>query len=458
MYLHRNGTRTMNPIVSWGLVSAVVAYALLMGMALEHVARTIAATSYVLSQIKYESRHASLRRGLGAKSISIYDDPGNSFFPKEALGSPASYEAKECPMLSGIGLKCRLTREDPHMADARLFHIPNMQQLNMSVLPERSFDTQVYLGFASETPLYYSWLADARFMAQFDHTFGYPATTATHTNVALGPYSWNGMRRTRELRVPGYAAELDFTQELMKDIARGDDARARDGIFWMASNCGAKNARHALAKRIIETPSSMRVHSYGSCMHTRDPSLPKSPRRATHAEHDSSKLVVMREYAFDLAFENSHCEEYVTEKVWHSLAAGTIPVFFGTSMAWYLLPAPDAAIFAQDFASPKELMAYLSKLDVNPALRAKHLRWRADFAAYAISGQPGELAPEFIKLLEYSKRVNQEDNLLCLMCAKVHELKRVLEAPDLGREKAKGGAGPYPSCAENVDALKFAYS
>ena len=385
--------------------------------------------------------------------ISIFDDPANSFFryPGDA------YEARGCPAaLSEI--KCTLTRTDPQHASARFFHIPNLQQAGTFGLPQRRFEAQVYLGFASETPLYYSWLSNATFMGQFDHTFGYPKSRPPgHTNVALGPYSWNGMLRNPALRVPGYAAEMDFTRELLDDIKRSrsrpESLSGRRGAFWMAANCGARNGRHELVRQLIRNgypggEAGLAVDSYGSCLHTKD-----APHGVgggdTHAEHDLAKLVLMRAHAFDLAFENSHCDEYVTEKVWHGLASGVIPVFFGTDSAHSLLPDPKAAIFASDFASPWDLSLYLSALDQDPALREVHLAWRAKFEAYANSGAKNSgLSPDFIELLERSKRVNQEENLLCLMCAEVLRRKR--------GEGAGARAGPYPPCEEaNARALQF---
>jgi Glycosyltransferase family 10 (fucosyltransferase) C-term len=37
------------------------------------------------------------------------------------------------------------------------------------------------------------------------------------------------------------------------------------------------------------------------------------------------KLKMMSKYYFTIAFENSNAVGYVTEKVWHALAVGSIP-------------------------------------------------------------------------------------------------------------------------------------
>lgn len=34
-------------------------------------------------------------------------------------------------------------------------------------------------------------------------------------------------------------------------------------------------------------------------------------------------------YKFVIAFENSACEDYVTEKLWRPLAVGVLPIYYG---------------------------------------------------------------------------------------------------------------------------------
>ena len=41
------------------------------------------------------------------------------------------------------------------------------------------------------------------------------------------------------------------------------------------------------------------------------------------------------QYKFFLAFENSNCKEYITEKFWRSLHYGLVPVVFGAPMMDY---------------------------------------------------------------------------------------------------------------------------
>ena len=42
---------------------------------------------------------------------------------------------------------------------------------------------------------------------------------------------------------------------------------------------------------------------------------------------NASPSGIVKKYKFVLAFENSNCEDYVTEKIWHAYAAHAIPMY-----------------------------------------------------------------------------------------------------------------------------------
>ena len=44
---------------------------------------------------------------------------------------------------------------------------------------------------------------------------------------------------------------------------------------------------------------------------------------------------LFRKYKFYIAFENSQCSEYITEKTWKSLSYGAVPIVSGASMENY---------------------------------------------------------------------------------------------------------------------------
>ena len=73
-------------------------------------------------------------------------------------------------------------------------------------------------------------------------------------------------------------------------------------VAWIVSNCHGNNARQKYAK---ELQKYITVDIYGNC------GTKKCPR-STETECFE---MLNRDYKFYLAFENSNCKDYVTEKL-----------------------------------------------------------------------------------------------------------------------------------------------
>eukprot|EP01084_Bolivina_argentea_P042109 77690_1 len=85
-------------------------------------------------------------------------------------------------------------------------------------------------------------------------------------------------------------------------------------VLWIGSNCMAYNGRE---KYLAELFKYIDIHSLGSCLHL-NPSNVTIPSRSNYF-FDISNIV--SKYKFYIAFENSNCEGYITEKLLKSLQA-----------------------------------------------------------------------------------------------------------------------------------------
>ena len=92
----------------------------------------------------------------------------------------------------------------------------------------------------------------------------------------------------------------------------------------------------------------------------------------------TSLLSVLPRYKFYLAFENSITTDYVTERVFHALTCGVVPVYLGAGNVREFMPHDDALIDASDFPSVRALADYLLELDADDAAYARHLNWKSD--------------------------------------------------------------------------------
>ena len=80
-------------------------------------------------------------------------------------------------------------------------------------------------------------------------------------------------------------------------------------------------------------------------------------------------------YKFYLSFENSLCQEYITEKLFHNMQRFTVPVALVAANYLSILP-PKSHIDIRDFESPRALAEYLKMLDKNDKVYNEYHAWR----------------------------------------------------------------------------------
>jgi alpha(1,3/1,4) fucosyltransferase len=73
----------------------------------------------------------------------------------------------------------------------------------------------------------------------------------------------------------------------------------------------------------------------------------------------SIKLKILQRYRYNLAFENTLWPWYVTEKIWHPLLAGCLPIYWGNGSTIYEAFEADSFIDASAFRQPADMWSYL---------------------------------------------------------------------------------------------------
>lgn len=91
-----------------------------------------------------------------------------------------------------------------------------------------------------------------------------------------------------------------------------------------------------------------------------------------------------KDYKFYFAFENSLCEDYVTEKLFNNMKQYIVPVVYGGADYNRFAP-PHSYINANDFASAKDLAEYLLHLDKNPSEYIKYFWWKDHYEISSVS-------------------------------------------------------------------------
>ena len=74
------------------------------------------------------------------------------------------------------------------------------------------------------------------------------------------------------------------------------------------------------------------------------------------------KLEILKNFRFNLCFENTNWDYYVTEKIWHSILAGSLPVYWGNNTIYKSFPA-DSFVDASEFKDDESLIQYVLNMD-----------------------------------------------------------------------------------------------
>ena len=84
-------------------------------------------------------------------------------------------------------------------------------------------------------------------------------------------------------------------------LTRNYAANKTRSVAWFVSNCGARNGRLKYAK---ELGKFIEVDIYGSC----------GTKQCPRSKSNDCFKMLEKDYRFYLAFENSNCKDYITEK------------------------------------------------------------------------------------------------------------------------------------------------
>ncbi|XP_065158875.1 4-galactosyl-N-acetylglucosaminide 3-alpha-L-fucosyltransferase FUT5-like isoform X2 [Atheta coriaria] len=265
------------------------------------------------------------------------------------------YSDKEVDPFARCAVKnCVVTYEDAAAARADMVILHLHRTENVEDMPPVRRPEQIWAFSTDESPT---------------HTF----LNGQHNfNAYNGLFNWS----------MHYRMDSDIPVPYGRTVAkrRIDNDRSFDFSAWltnrsntspiavMGSNCGSQNHRW---EYVAELRKWIDVDFYGGCGTLECPG---------HFTKDCPKLAA---YRFYLAFENSNCDEYITEKLWwNAYAKDAIPIVMGGAPSRrnyaQLLP-PHSYINVDDFASPRDLAFYLHYLLDAPDRLAEYFQWRRYF-------------------------------------------------------------------------------
>uniref|UniRef100_A0A6A7G3Y9 Fucosyltransferase n=2 Tax=Hirondellea gigas TaxID=1518452 RepID=A0A6A7G3Y9_9CRUS len=219
-----------------------------------------------------------------------------------------------------------------------------------------------------------------------DKTF--PSTRAPHTryvffleeapvnqDVDLGPYNdvFNytmTYRRDSDIFAP-YGEFERLTKPIEEpNIGTGAGENIAAGktkmAAWFVSNCNPQSGRDILVQQLQKY---ITVDVYGSC----------GPLSCPRNDNQACLRMLQSDYKFYFSFENSLCQDYVTEKYFSIVNSNVLPVVYGMAPYRELSP-PHSYISVRDFPTVKKLADYLIYLANNHTAYNEYFKWRSHYS------------------------------------------------------------------------------
>ena len=159
-----------------------------------------------------------------------------------------------------------------------------------------------------------------------------------------------------------YAVQPEFTLPQM--VQKRPPHKAM--VAWILSHCHTVSKKERYVLRW-----SIAIDIYGRCGNS-----------CHHNGTSCIKTLARRgQYKFYLAFENSACKGYITEKSLLPLKSGLVPVVYGgwSSEDYVRMLPPHSFINVRKFKSPRQLAQYLIYLDHNHTAYRAYFAWRKSY-------------------------------------------------------------------------------
>jgi len=257
---------------------------------------------------------------------------------------------------------CRVSSSHSHLANASavVVSLADILPWSWTWLPMQTPKDQIWVAKWSEAPWFYKArkLLDPR-AGSLDNIFRWTVSYQSHSTFQSSMFekpldncSWVPVSPPPAPPAPSSLPSMASKSEL---------------AVWIVSHCQTNSHREDYVR---ELQKYMPVSVLGKCGLGRDSS-------AWHQVHWAK---------FYLAFENSVCDDYITEKFHFILANyNTVPVVLGPRKADYeKVSPPKSFIHTADFPSPKALAQYLLYLDSHPEDYLGYLEWKGNFQVHCV--------------------------------------------------------------------------
>ncbi|RUS83290.1 hypothetical protein EGW08_008970 [Elysia chlorotica] len=284
--------------------------------------------------------------------ILLADFP-DYYFPNEMKGTS---ELQQCNAENPFGhpIKCFATFDKKliNQSDAVIFYSHGKNKLrDIDFLPVK-LNGQTWTMFSVESPAYSKNAAfgDPVFHRKFNSTMTYRTDSEF----------WHGYIRTIKREIPWTETRRNIEEAALRKSFRNKTRMA--AIF--ISHCNTPSNRH---RYIHQLKMYMDLDVYGLCGDLKCEDRVKCDQMLSY------------DYKFYLAFENSICVDYVTEKLLRVLKSGrVVPIVRGGANYGKLFPR-NSVIDTSLFFSAYELAHHVNQLGQDEDEWVKMFNWRSNW-------------------------------------------------------------------------------
>lgn len=242
--------------------------------------------------------------------------------------------------------KCRLTQFDDYLkSDAVIFHGPSLTEESR---PPKKGTGQIWVFHSKEAPSYYT-----SEVSNWKNLFNWTMSYRRDSDII----AMNGMFTKRKNRT-------NLNTALYSSKSKS--------IAWFVSNCDTPGKREEFVKFLLKTGD--RVDIYGEC----------GELKCSKSNESLCMDMLRNHYKFYLAFENSLCLDYITEKSFkvYSGLVDAIPITRGVGDQYKIYLPPNSYINTIDFSTFDALSIYMKKVLTNKTLFDFYFKWKLHYIAY----------------------------------------------------------------------------
>lgn len=118
-----------------------------------------------------------------------------------------------------------------------------------------------------------------------------------------------------------------------------------------------------------------------------------------------TKLDIIKQYKFTIAFENAVSQDYVTEKFFEPLTVGSVPIYLGAPNIETFSPGEHAFIDVRDYTSPKDLADDIMRYCRDISRYDSLLEWKRKTLSDELAGLIEEQREHaFIRMVRLAER------------------------------------------------------